>query len=156
MTRNEILQSLSDFQQEKQSEYHIRKIGIFGSAARGQLRDDSDVDVVVELDNPDLLILVGIKQDLEEKFQRSVDIVRLRDAMNVFSRKNALNKKLFMSDVALVREILRQLHWSAQTILKRFEPIQSPDDFPARLMRDWKNWSICMQLITLGENVKSG
>lgn len=96
MTRNEILQSLSDFQQEKQSEYHIRKIGIFGSAARGQLRDDSDVDVVVELDNPDLLILVGIKQDLEEEFQRSVDIVRLRDAMNVFLKKRIEQEAIYV------------------------------------------------------------
>jgi len=60
-----------------------------------------------------------------------------------------------MSDVALVREILRQLHWSAETILKRFEPIQSSDDF---LMSDEgleKLDAICMQLIALGENVKN-
>jgi len=96
MTRNEILQSLSDFQQEKQDEYHIRKIGIFGSAARGQLREDSDVDVVVELDEPDLLILVGIKQDLEEELQRSVDIVRLRDAMNAFLKQRIEQEAIYV------------------------------------------------------------
>ena len=36
-----------------------------------------------------------------------------------------------MYDVVLVREILRQIHWSVQTILKRFAPIESPDDFVA-------------------------
>ena len=96
MTRNEILQTLSNFQQEKQDEYHIRKIGVFGSAARGQLRDDSDVDVVIELDNPDLLILIGIKQDLEEELQRSVDIVRFRDAMNAFLKQRIEQEAIYV------------------------------------------------------------
>jgi len=30
---------------------------------------------------------IGIKQDLEEKFHRSVDIVRYRDRMNAFLKK---------------------------------------------------------------------
>ena len=96
MTRNEILQSISDFQQEKQDEYHIRKIGVFGSVARGQVRDDSDVDVVVELDNPDLLILVGIKQDLEEVLQRSVDIVHFRNAMNAFLKQRIEQEAIYV------------------------------------------------------------
>jgi len=96
MTRNEILQSISDFQKEKQDEYHIRKIGVFGSVARGQIRDDSDIDVVVELDDPDLLILVGIKQDLEEVLQRSVDIVRFRDAMNAFLKQRIEQKAIYV------------------------------------------------------------
>ena len=45
-----------------------------------------------------------------------------------------------MYDVALAREILRQLQWSASLILKRCEPIQSPDDF-LYLTQDWKNWT---------------
>ncbi|MEZ4707853.1 MAG: nucleotidyltransferase domain-containing protein [Caldilineaceae bacterium] len=65
MSQNEILETLSHFQKSKRDEYHIRRIGIFGSAARNQLSDTSDVDVVVELGEPDLLILVGIKQDLK-------------------------------------------------------------------------------------------
>lgn len=36
-----------------------------------------------------------------------------------------------MYDLALVREILRQMLWSVQTVSKRFEPINSPDDFTA-------------------------
>ncbi len=44
----------------------------------------SDIDVVVELRKPDLFYLIGIKQDLEEKFHRPVDIVRYRDKMNTF------------------------------------------------------------------------
>lgn len=50
------------------------------------MHEASDVDVVVELGVPDLLILVGIKQDLEEILSRPVDIVRYRDHMNAFLR----------------------------------------------------------------------
>lgn len=65
MQQKDVLKNLANFQQTKGTEYQIRRIGIFGSAARNQLVDTSDVDIVVELLEPDLLALVGIKQDLE-------------------------------------------------------------------------------------------
>ncbi|MEW5986277.1 MAG: nucleotidyltransferase domain-containing protein [Chloroflexota bacterium] len=82
MTKNDVLQTLVRFQQNKQDEYHIIRIGIFGSAARDSLTAQSDVDVVVELTEPDLFVLIGIKQDLEELLHRPVDIVRYREKMN--------------------------------------------------------------------------
>jgi predicted nucleotidyltransferase len=87
MTRNEILEALKRFQQAKQSEYHITRIGVFGSAARNETHETSDVDVVVEVDVPDLFILIGIKQDLEEILGRPVDVVRYRDQMNAFLKE---------------------------------------------------------------------
>jgi predicted nucleotidyltransferase len=65
----------------------VIRIGVFGSAARDNLRPDSDIDVVVELEHPDLLLLVGIKQELEELFGRNVDIVRYRERMNPLLKK---------------------------------------------------------------------
>jgi hypothetical protein len=60
-----------------------------------------------------------------------------------------------MYDVFLAREILSQLQWSAKLILKRCAPIQSPDDFLASDEGLEKLDAICMQLIALGENVKT-
>ena len=97
MNQNEILETLSYFQKSKGDEYHIRRIGIFGSAARNQLSDTSDVDVVVELGEPDLLILVGIKQDLEELLKRSVDIVRYRESLNEFRKQRIKQEAIFIS-----------------------------------------------------------
>ena len=62
--------------------YPIVRLGIFGSVARNQFKDASDVDVVVELEEPDLFMLIAIKQELEELLQRPVDIVRYRPQMN--------------------------------------------------------------------------
>ena len=87
MERNEIIRSLRDFIAMNSDRYEIIRLGIFGSAARDNMNDQSDIDVVVELGKPDLFYLVGIKQDLEEKFQRPVDIVRYRDRMNAFLKK---------------------------------------------------------------------
>ena len=87
MTRTEILDTLSNFRRNKAEEYHLRKLGLFGSAARELISPESDIDVVVELAEPDLLTLVGIKQDLEELLHRPVDIVRYRQTMNPFLKQ---------------------------------------------------------------------
>jgi uncharacterized protein with HEPN domain len=59
-----------------------------------------------------------------------------------------------MYDTELVKEILRQILWSAQTIAKRFAPITSPEDFVASESGLEKLDAICMQLIAIGESVK--
>jgi len=60
-----------------------------------------------------------------------------------------------MYDKALAVEILSQILTSAQTILKRFEPIKSPDDFTASGSNLEKLDAICMQLIAIGESLKN-
>jgi predicted nucleotidyltransferase len=87
MDRREIIQILRSFVEMNRDRYEIIKIGIFGSAARDTMEELSDIDVVVEIGKPDLFYLIGIKQDLEEKFLRPVDIVRYRDKMNTFLKK---------------------------------------------------------------------
>ena len=84
MKRDEIILSLRRFKELNKDRYEIIRIGIFGSAARDNMKEQSDIDVVVELGKPNLFYLIGIKQDLEEKFHRTVDIVRYREKMNAF------------------------------------------------------------------------
>jgi hypothetical protein len=53
-----------------------RRIRVFGSFARGEEREDSDLDVLVDLEpGRDLLDIVAIKQDLEALLDRRVDVV---------------------------------------------------------------------------------
>lgn len=87
MERDEIIQSLHQFKEHNKSKYQIIRLGVFGSVARGVMSSDSDVDVVVELKEPDLFFLIGIKQDLEEQLNRPVDIVRYRQRMNTYLRQ---------------------------------------------------------------------
>ena len=53
-----------------------RNIRLFGSAARGEDRPGSDVDLLVEMESDrSLLDLVALGQDLEELLQRKVDVL---------------------------------------------------------------------------------
>lgn len=64
------------------TEFTVKKIGILGSYARGTGSEESYIDIVVELEKPDLYYLIGIKQTVEDAMGGKVDVVRLRDKMN--------------------------------------------------------------------------
>ena len=87
MGKKEIIEILRDYKKEFAEEYDILMSGIFGSVARDEAGEDSDVDVVVHIPEPDLFMLVGIKNDLEERLHRTVDIVTYRENMNQFLKK---------------------------------------------------------------------
>ena len=59
--------------------YHLTKIGVFGSIARGEESDQSDIDLIVEFDEQvkDLYwIKEQLRAEINSKFNRSVDICR--------------------------------------------------------------------------------
>ncbi|MCK5733645.1 MAG: DUF86 domain-containing protein [Candidatus Latescibacteria bacterium] len=60
-----------------------------------------------------------------------------------------------MYDRELAKEILHQIFRASRTILKRFEPIESPDDFAASESGMEKMDAICMQLVAIGESLKN-
>jgi uncharacterized protein len=56
------------------AKHGVRRLSLFGSAARGEAMAQSDLDFLVELeDGRSLVDLVGVKQDLEALFGRPVD-----------------------------------------------------------------------------------
>jgi predicted nucleotidyltransferase len=96
MTRDDILRVLARFRDTRRDEYGIVRIGVFGSVARGESTETSDVDVVVELAQPDLLVLVGIKQELEELLHRPVDVVRHRERMNPHLKERIQKEAIYV------------------------------------------------------------
>ena len=78
-----------------EQDFGVIRIGIFGSFARGDAREDSDVDIVVELRESDLFSLVHIKETLAEDFKRKVDIVSLRPGMNEYLRKRIMEEAVY-------------------------------------------------------------
>ena len=53
-----------------------RNIRVFGSAARGEDRPDSDLDLLVEMESGRSLVdLVALSQELEELLHRKVDVL---------------------------------------------------------------------------------
>ena len=60
-----------------------------------------------------------------------------------------------MYDKGLVLEVLTQIHQSATTVIKRFEPVKSANDFTDSDAGMEKRDAICMQLIAIGESLKN-
>jgi len=84
MGKNDVIRILKNYKREFANQYNILTIGIFGSVARDEAGDESDVDIVVRISEPDFFILAGIKDDLEDRLNKSVDIVSYKDSMNPF------------------------------------------------------------------------
>jgi predicted nucleotidyltransferase len=74
-TTKEYVNILRDYKQKHAAEYGITCIGIFGSVARGEQTDSSDVDIYYE--GPAMgLKSFGMIIDLEELFDTKVDVIR--------------------------------------------------------------------------------
>ena len=87
MNRNSVLQELRRFRQESGTRHGIITLGVFGSTARDCASDESDVDVVVTLEEPNLLTLSRIRLELEEQLHQHVDLVSYRKRMNPFLKE---------------------------------------------------------------------
>lgn len=75
MTRQETLSILKAHLPEFRERYGVERLALFGSLARDEAREDSDVDIIVDFAEPATLFeLVGLKQDLEALLGRKVDV----------------------------------------------------------------------------------
>ena len=95
-TMNEILHLLSIYKPTAESKYGLTRIGIFGSVARGEQTEDSDVDVCYEGQVPTLLTLDLIQTDLERMLGSRVDLVRVRDGMNSLLRERIRKEAVYV------------------------------------------------------------
>lgn len=56
--------------------YGVKRAGVFGSCVRGEMKEDSDIDILVEIEKDlSLLDFVGLKLEIEEALGRKVDLV---------------------------------------------------------------------------------
>lgn len=95
-TRTEILQLLKRYKPTAQKKYGMTKIGIFGSVARGEQKEGSDVDVCYEGEAPSFITLDRIQSELEELLGSKVDLVRVRDNMNSLLRQRIYRDGIYV------------------------------------------------------------
>jgi uncharacterized protein len=74
MTRDEILRKLNE-NREIIRGFGARRLGIFGSYARGEQTETSDMDFLVEFERPTFKNYFGLKFFLEKLFGCKVDLV---------------------------------------------------------------------------------
>jgi len=92
MERKLAINILETFKNNNKEKYGIEAIGLFGSVARDEAKDSSDVDICIKTTKADLFTMVHIKDELEKLMSTHIDIVRVRDKMNPFL-KNRIEKE---------------------------------------------------------------
>ena len=72
---DEILGILKEQKQDLEARFSVRRIGLFGSVLHGLDREESDVDILIEMDHPTFDRYMDLKFFLEDRLGRSVDLV---------------------------------------------------------------------------------
>ncbi len=79
MYKDDIKTTIMTLKDNLKQKYHIKNISLFGSYAREEQREDSDVDLLVDFDiTPDLLTFIEIEEFLSDKLGKNVDLIPAR------------------------------------------------------------------------------
>ena len=74
-------------------DYRVKRAALFGSSARGEMQEDSDIDILVDIKaDISLLDFVGLKQKIEEALGRKVDLVEY-DTLKPLLRERILKEQ---------------------------------------------------------------
>ena len=96
MSREEIIGVLHAALPSIQQKYHVRRLALFGSAARGEQTPASDVDLLVEFDEPiGFFDFVRLEQSLGEILHAKVDLVSSK-ALKPAIRDEVLSQAVYV------------------------------------------------------------
>jgi len=77
--------------------YGAKRAGLFGSCVRGDMKEESDIDILVEIEKDiSLLDFVGLKLEIEEVLGRKVDLVEYNTI------KPSLKEKILKEQVVIL------------------------------------------------------
>jgi predicted nucleotidyltransferase len=94
--QNRILDILREAAPELLSKYGVTRIGIFGSVARNQSTEESDVDIVYEMQRPNLFTAVHLKAELERMLHFPVDLVRTCKTLPPLMKKRIERESIYV------------------------------------------------------------
>ncbi len=75
ITGNYILLKLKELKPTLKKEFAVKEIGLFGSFSDGTFSEESDIDILVELERPIGWKFFSLELYLEKIFNRRVDLV---------------------------------------------------------------------------------
>jgi len=95
-TQAEVLQVLTQQKPLLLETYQLTRLGIFGSYARGEQTDESDIDVLVDYEKaPTLWRLIELRDYLSELFAIKVDVVT-RNGLKARIRERVLAEVIYL------------------------------------------------------------
>lgn len=93
LNKEYIIEFLRKNRESLKQNFEVTSISLFGSFARSEETEESDIDLLVEMP-PDLHNLVGVINFLEKAFGRKVDIIRSRPNMHPRFAKHVMREKI--------------------------------------------------------------
>ena len=91
----EIKEIIKEHKQELEQRFKVKSIAIFGSYAREEQAEESDVDIVVEFKEPVGLLFVHLADYLEEILKVKVDLLTL-DSIKPNRRKYIIDELIYV------------------------------------------------------------
>ncbi|HJX34589.1 MAG TPA: nucleotidyltransferase domain-containing protein [Desulfatiglandales bacterium] len=82
LTYEDILKLLRSERIFLRNEFGVVNIGLFGSYAKGTQKDDSDIDLLVEFEEPRFDYLAGLQIYLEKRLNKKIELVRKGISVN--------------------------------------------------------------------------
>lgn len=70
-----VIDILKSHEREMKKRFGVKRIGLFGSFARGEQKDTSNVDILVEFEEPTFDNFMNLAFFLEDLFSRRVELV---------------------------------------------------------------------------------
>ena len=95
-TTQEILKKLRDYKAAFAEKYGIERLGLFGSCARGEQDERSDIDVVIKMKTPSYFTCFDIREQLEKLFRRKVDLITLHENQFPAFRQNVERDAIYV------------------------------------------------------------
>ena len=93
---SEILEQLRGLRHELREQYHVGNIGIFGSYSRKDQTEQSDLDLVVEFDQPiGMMAFVHLKDLLSDRLDIRVDLVT-PDGLHPLIRDRVMHEVVYV------------------------------------------------------------
>lgn len=94
MIRDEAISVLTRLKPQLQSQFGVRELALFGSAARDEIREGSDIDVLVAFDAPATSVrYFGVQFAIEDAIGMPVDLVTdkaLREELKPFVERDRI------------------------------------------------------------------
>ena len=98
-TLEEIKQLLSQSKPQLQECYRVTQVGVFGSYARGDVTENSDVDLRVDKGSlKGMFALCGLYTEIEEALQIKVDVLTTGSLEDDFLRKIQMEEVLLYAE----------------------------------------------------------
>lgn len=76
MTKTFILNFLAEHKKELNEKYGVIKIGLFGSYARDEQTEESDIDIAIEIEKErkNIHTFLNLKREMEQILEKKVDL----------------------------------------------------------------------------------